>query len=170
VSASQFIPVGVLVERRKGTSKWVDFSWRSVGILPAVPVTPPWTKLSGDDNAMVFYAGAANIELYTSDTQNYLYNLQSRRPSLWVRLRAGAGDQPYSVADVTVDPSEGESFTQAGDDLVDAVTMPETIRAALQAFVAAHHVERPFQKRKRDRADPDALSRRPPVRQDRGHE
>ena len=170
MSAPQTLPVGVLVERRKGVSKWADVNWRSVGILPAVPVTAPWTKLSGDDNATVFYAGAAEIELHASDTQNYLYNLQSRKPSLWVRLRAGAGDQPHNVVAVTADPSEGESFTEAGDDLVDAVAMPETIRSALEAFVAANHVERPFQKRERDRADPEALSRGPPTRQDSGHE
>jgi hypothetical protein len=33
--------------------------------------------------------------------------------------------------------------------------------------VAEHHVERPFVKRKRDRADPEALSRRAPIAKDR---
>ena len=32
----------------------------------------------------------------------------------------------------------------------------------IEAFVAEHHVERPFVKRKRDRADPEALARRGP--------
>ena len=38
--------------------------------------------------------------------------------------------------------------------------MPEAVRAVVEAFVAEHHVEQPFVKRKRDRADPEALARR----------
>jgi hypothetical protein len=38
------------------------------------------------------------------------------------------------------------------------------VRAQLDAFVAEHHVERPFYKRERDRPDPEALARRGPMR------
>jgi len=38
--------------------------------------------------------------------------------------------------------------------------MPVALREAIAGFVAAYHVERPFQKRVRDRANPDALARR----------
>ncbi len=40
--------------------------------------------------------------------------------------------------------------------------MPAAIQEWLAAFVEAHHVERPFVKRKRDRADPEALAKRRP--------
>jgi hypothetical protein len=59
------------------------------------------------------------------------------------------------VAAVTADPAEGESFTQAGDDLVGAVPMPAAVRDMLDAFIVEHHVEQPFFKRERERADPD---------------
>jgi hypothetical protein len=45
--------------------------------------------------------------------------------------------------------------------------MPEPVRAIVEAFVAEHHVEQPFVKRKRDRADPEALARRGPPPKDR---
>jgi uncharacterized protein DUF3305 len=67
---------------------------------------------------------------------------------------------------VTADPAEGESFTQVGDDLVEAIPMPPAVQAIVEAFVAEHHVERPFVKRKRDRADPEALARRAPIEKD----
>ncbi len=51
---------------------------------------------------------------------------------------------------VTADPSEGEAFTEAGNDLVETVPMPGDIRDTLEAFVAEHHVERAFFKRQRD--------------------
>jgi hypothetical protein len=44
--------------------------------------------------------------------------------------------------------------------------MPASVQEAVAAFVAEHHVERPFVKRKRDRADPQALARRPPTPKD----
>ena len=52
-------------------------------------------------------------------------------------------------------------MTEPGSCIVEAVPMPEQIRDRLSAFVAAHHVERAFVKRKRDRADPEILARRP---------
>ena len=45
--------------------------------------------------------------------------------------------------------------------------MPEPLRAAIADFVAEHHVERPFEKRQRNRADPEALARRGPRHKDR---
>ena len=40
--------------------------------------------------------------------------------------------------------------------------MPLEVQERLAAFVEAHHVERPFVKRKRDRADPEAMATRAP--------
>jgi hypothetical protein len=40
--------------------------------------------------------------------------------------------------------------------------MPDVVRDAVAAFVAEHHVEEVFVKRKRDRAAPESLGRRPP--------
>ena len=54
---------------------------------------------------------------------------------------------------VTADPAEGEASTEAGNNLVETVPMPESIAEALGAFIAEHHVERPFFKRQRDRSE-----------------
>jgi hypothetical protein len=80
-----------------------------------------------------------------------------------VALRPTGAEPPYALFAVTADPAEGESFTQAGDDIVEVLTMPASVRAAVEAFVAEHHVEQPFVKRKRDRADPEALAPRSPM-------
>ena len=102
----------------------------------------------------------AEIELYRTETANYRDNLASGAPVLWVALRPTGVEPPYELVAVTADPAEGEALTEAGNDLVDVVPMPEPVRAVVEAFVAEHHVERPFFKRKRDRADPEALARR----------
>ncbi len=82
-------------------------------------------------------------------------------------LRPTGVEPPFELVAVTADPAEGEAYTQNGDHLVEAVPMPETVRAVVEAFVAEHHVEQPFVKRKRDRADPEALARRGPTPKDR---
>jgi hypothetical protein len=59
-------------------------------------------------------------------------------------------------------------MTEAGEQIVESLPMPEQLQDAIAAFVTEHHVERAFVKRKRDRANPDALARRgPPRREDR---
>jgi hypothetical protein len=123
--------------------------------------------LSQDGDGTTFYAGAAEIELYRTETANYRDNLGSGAPMLWVALRPTGVEPPYEIFAVTADPAEGEAWTETGSDLVDVVPMPEAVRAAIDAFVAEHHVERPFYKRERDRADPEALARRGPMPKER---
>lgn len=144
------IAVGVVVERHKATSKWLDFVWRPASLLIGVPSTEAWTPLGPVADTTLFYAGAAIIDLHRTETANYVDNLQSGKPQLWVVLRPTGSEPPYDVMAVTADPAEGEAFTEAGNDLVETVPMPGPIVQAVEAFVAEHHVERPFFKRERD--------------------
>lgn len=154
------IAVGVVVERTKGTSAWVDYLWRPSAVLAGVPDTPLWSKLSDDGERATFYAGAANIELHRTETTNYRDNLGTGEPLLWVVLRKTESEPPYEVFAVLADPAEGEAMTEAGNDLVETVAMPEPVQQAVSAFIQAHHVEREFVKRKRDRANKEALAKR----------
>jgi len=154
------ILVGVVVERRKADSPWVDFVWRGVGVLPDEPEMKPWTVLGEQDEATLYYAGSATVDLYRSETQLYRDNITSGAPGIWIVLSPSEGPRPYAISAVTADPAEGEAFTEAGANLVEAVPMPEAIRGAIENFIAEHHVEREFVKRKQSRADPEALARR----------
>ena len=167
VPAQEKIAIGVVVERRKAQSQWIDFTWKPVAVLAGQPQAAPWTVLSQDGDGATFYAGGADIELYRTETANYRDNLASGAPMLWVALRPTGGEPPYRLFAVTADPAEGEAFTEAGNDLVDVVPMPEPVREVIGAFVAEHYVEQPFHKRQRDRADPEALARRSPMQKER---
>jgi hypothetical protein len=154
------IRVGVVVERRKAASQWIDFTWAPVTVLHGEPDAEPWTVLSTNDETTAFYAGGAEIELYRTETTYYRDNLASGAPSLWVIMTGTGGDPPYQIVTVTADPSEGEGFTESAANLVEQVPMPQPIQDIVAAFIAEHHVERQFFKRKRDRADPESLARR----------
>jgi len=155
------IAVGAIAERHKARSAWIDHVWRPVAVLPAPSHLAPWTEIGGDADCVRYYAGAAAIELYPSSTASYRDNLASGAPLLWLVLRPTGREPPYSVAAVTADPGEGEAFNESASDLVEAVPMPELVRQAIAEFIAGHYAERPFVKRKRDRADPQAMARVP---------
>ena len=115
----------------------------------------------------LYFAGTAAVWLYPSDTPNYRSNLAAASPRIWVVLRPAEGaahaegDGPGMVLQgVTVDAGEAETFGDTVADLVEALPMPPGLLARTASFVARHHVDRPFHKRRRDRADPEALGRR----------
>jgi hypothetical protein len=150
------IPVGVLVERRKARSPWIDYLWRPVSVLVGTPAAAPWTALDDSPDATLFYAGAAEIELHRTETTYYRDNLASNAPSLWIALRPVASEPPYEILTVTADPAEGEALTDAGNNVVEAVPMPPEIGETIRQFLAEHHVEKPFVKRRRTPAEPAA--------------
>ncbi len=83
------------------------------------------------------------------------------RPAVYVILRrdpGGGGERPWALHGATVDPGEIEAHADSGDDLIEAVPLPPAVAAWMRDFVARHHVERPLYKRRRDRADPEALA------------
>src|SRR5271167_3088958 len=139
---------------------WVDFLWRPVSVFAGKASAAPWTPLGTEAETTLFFAGEAVIELHRTETTNYRDNLASGAPALWVVMRPAAGAPPYELLAVTADPAEGEAFTDAGNNLVETVPMPPDVADIVDRFVAQYHVERPFAKRRRDRAEPRAAAPR----------
>jgi hypothetical protein len=152
--------VGIVVERRRLSSPWADHAWLPVAALAGAPVAEPWTILEESPAVTRFYAGLSELEFFSSDTATYRENLASGSPCLWIVLREADAAPGVAVRSVTADPAEGEALTESGSEVVEPVPMPPEIQERLAAFVALHHVERGFFKRKRDRADPEAMANR----------
>ena len=156
------ISVGVVVERRKANSQWAEFVWRPAAVLAGLPDAAPWARLAEDSGSVTYYAGPAEIALYRSEADNYRRNLTSGAPAILVTMHAIDGELGYVVGGVTADPAEGEGWTEAGQAIVEAVAMPESVRGEIAAFVDQYPARPSFLKRQRDRADPEALGRRAP--------
>ncbi|MBK1657251.1 DUF3305 domain-containing protein [Paracraurococcus ruber] len=154
------IPVAVLAERRPGVTPWAEWSWRAVEVLEEAPPVPPWTLLREEAGRSLFFAGTAEVTLHPTDTANYRDNLAATPPLVWVVLRPGPGEPGFDLHLVTLDPGEAETYAESGNDLLESLPLPPGLRAAAETFVAQHHVERGFHKRRRDRLDPQAMSRR----------
>lgn len=150
--------VGVVVAKRRLTGPWATHAWLPSAVLPAAPAVAPGTRLSADDSEETFYAGSFEVLLHPSETGHYRDNLTSGRPALWVALRLLDGGD-CQIATVTADPYEGEALAEGVGEIVEPVPMPSEVQAKIAAFFEACHRERPFLKRRRDRADPEALAR-----------
>ena len=149
------IPVGVVVERRRAKSVWAEFLWRPVSVFAGKSSAEPWTALDVQAESVLFYAGETLIELHRTESAYYRDNIACETPKLWVVLAPTGSDPPYGLLAVTADPAEGEAFTDAGNNIVEAVPMPRDIVAIVDRFIATHHVERPFIKRRRQPAELD---------------
>jgi hypothetical protein len=152
--------VGVVVERRVLNSPWVDHAWVPVAVLAGAPAASPWTVLQQTAKLVRYYVGTSEIEFFGTDTTMYRENLRSQQPTLWIALRQTDATPGIVIHLVTADPSEAEALTETGTDIIEAVPMPGEIQQRLAAFVEVHHIERPFVKRKRDQANPEAMARR----------
>lgn len=158
------IPLGIVAERRTTNGPWVDTIWRPASILLGTPDTAAWTKLTDDGERATFYVGEAVIELYRTEVSNYRDNLMMESPLVWVSLQETGGDPPYGSPNATVDPAEGEAFASAAGVITETLPMPDLIRAHVDRFVAEYYVERAFSKRKRDRANLEAMGWHKPER------
>ncbi len=168
MTALRRLDLAVIAERRPGVTRWQEHVWRVVAVQEEVPPLAPWTMLrdggaDGRRGGELWFAGTAELALHRSDTPNYKDNLESAWPLVWALLRPAPGTPSgMALAAVTVDPGEAEVLSENPSDTLEALPMPPALASTLAAFVREHHVERAFHKRKRDRADSEALGRRAP--------
>lgn len=153
---SQSIPLGVVVRKSPGVTRWAKWAWRAVGILPgAAPAQ--WTLLRRDGDVSEFHAATLPLELYASDTEAYVHELQTREPSIYIVLSPNAASQefPWKVTLVTASPYESQDYCDNDEVMVAKVAMPEGMKAWISDYVSRHHEEEVFIKRKRRNASVD---------------
>ena len=161
------LPLGVVVERRELDNRWVSHSWQPVSVIPgAGPMDPKgeWTVLQTGEGWVRFHAGTLTLGLFPKETEGYRFNLAQKPPRLWLVLRSVEDEESAHDVEpflVTACPYEAQDY-QDSDDIVEPVVMPEAVAAFVQGYVERHHVDEPFEKRKRKRWSdkPDAVGLR----------
>ncbi|SFD47177.1 DUF3305 domain-containing protein [Roseivivax sediminis] len=147
---STSMPVGVVVRRQPGVTRWAAWSWRPVAILPGAEAAD-WQILREDGEATEYHAATVPLTLYRGETEAYRVALSDTKPCVYVILRAAArgATMPWSVHLVTASPHEAALFETSGEEIVEKVPMPQGVAAWVGTWVASHHVEEPFVKRQR---------------------
>lgn len=145
------MPLGIVVRKTPGVTRWVKWNWRPVAVLPGAPPAD-WSEMRREENAVEYHAATVPLVLWRAETEAYLANLTDRIPSIYVILRdADDGDVPFSVLLATASPYEGQDYADSGEDIVEKVPMPEGLVAWVRDYVTLNHTEEPFVKRRRDK-------------------
>ena len=147
----QAMPLGVVIERREIDNPWERYAWRPVAVIPGAGPVEGWRVLNEGPGWTHFHAATLSLELHRKETEAYKRNLSNEPPTIYVALRSDS-DCPdgldYRPVAVTASPYVAEDLLE-GDDIVEALAMPEGLVAWVQAFIDRHHVDEPFVKRKR---------------------
>jgi Protein of unknown function (DUF3305) len=149
------IPVGVVVRKQPGITRWEKWVWRAVAVLPGAGPAD-WRELRREGEAVEYHAATCTLEVHRAETESYLVALSTEPPSVYVVLRAS--EDPEAAHDievfaVTASAYEAQDYMDTGEDMVEAVPMPPSLIAWLSEFVGRHHREEKFVKRRRDRVD-----------------
>jgi hypothetical protein len=169
MSVDAVMPISVVVERRAADNRWSDHSWRPVGVLPRAAPERGRLLAEGDGWAQ-FQSGSLDLELFRGETEGYLTNLSQNPPVVYVVLRRNeeGGTLEFEPFLATVCPYEAMGYSAAGDEIIEGVPMPPEIMLWVRDFVARHHVDQPFLKRKNKRHKDDYGGRQPPAAREGG--
>ena len=151
--ALESMSIGIVLERRDTDHKWETEVWRPVAVLPGGGTEDgedAWREIARGEGWEQYFAGAVELTLHNTETEDYRYNLAMDPPAVYVVLRedieVDSGIVPFAV---TVSPSEAQALLDAEENIIEVVPMPPAIVQWVGAFAERYHVEQPFYKRKR---------------------
>ena len=151
-NAYRSMPVGVVMRRAPGVTRWAKWHWTAVAVLPGAGPAD-WRELRREGETVEYHAATPLLELHGAETEAYLHGLSAEVPSVYVVMRETGtpGPVPYEVLLITASPYQAQDSTDSGEELVGKIPMPHGLVAWVRDFVEEHHQDEVFVKRKRDR-------------------
>lgn len=148
------MPLGVVVRRVPGVTRWARHVWKAVAVLPGA-AEASWKELRREGDTVEFHADTLPLVLYRTDTEAYLHGLSTKTPSIYVVMHEGSGADPMEIVLVTASPYEAQDYCDTGEEQVEKVPMTEGLVAWIRDFVELHHEDEVFVKRRRNKARVD---------------
>ncbi len=151
------MPVGVIVRKTPGVTRWAKWNWRAVAVLPgAAPAD--WVELRREGDAVEYHAATLPLNLWADETEAYMVNLSDGQPSVYLVLRNDLdGNRPMDAALITASPFEGQDYADTGEEIVEKIPMTEGLIAWVRDFTFEHHRDEVFIKRRRDKKRTDLV-------------
>lgn len=148
------MPLGIVLRRRPGVTRWLRWSWQAVDVLPGAGPAA-WTELRREGDVVDYHAATVPLELYRTDTEGYAETLAGAVPSVAVVYEPARGDGRPRVLRATVSAYQAQDELDSGELVVDPVPLPPGLLAWIDDFLHEHHAPEPFIKRRRDRTRVD---------------
>ncbi|MEX0306855.1 MAG: DUF3305 domain-containing protein [Ruegeria sp.] len=145
------MPIGVVVRKTPGVTRWAKWNWRAVAVLPGAGPAD-WQELRREGEAVEYHAATLPLSLWPDETEAYMVNLSDGQPSIYLVLRDELqGNQPLNAVLVTASPFEGQDYADTGEEIVEKIPMTEGLIAWVRDFTLQHHKDEIFVKRRRDK-------------------
>ena len=126
------MPVGVVMRRSPGVTRWIAHVWTLAGIVPRAPAAD-WRMTRTDGDVIEYHAATLTLQLHRKDTDSLVQNLTSQVPSVWVGLRGGGRPDPVLV---TASPFEA-SFHEIRSSNAAATSIGRAMRRMASAMRAS---------------------------------
>ncbi|MBT8416861.1 MAG: DUF3305 domain-containing protein [Silicimonas sp.] len=153
------VPLGVVLRRRPGVTRWAKWAWTAVSVIPnAGP--GGFRVLREDGDITDFHAATVPMDLHHTEVESYRTSLMMTPPSVFVVLNKGESADNVHGIDVhlvTASADRAQEWQDSDEMIVEPVAMPDVILATVRDFCEAHYKEVAFVKRKRDRQRTDLI-------------
>lgn len=153
------VPLGVVLRRRPGVTRWAKWAWSATAVIPnAGP--GGFRVLREDGDVTEFHAATVPLDLHHTEVESYRISLMMTPPSVFVVLDKGvnaANDHGIDVHAVTASADRAQEWQDSDEVMVEPVAMPAALIDTIRRFCDAHYEEVPFVKRKRDRKRVDLV-------------
>lgn len=151
------MPVGIVVRKTPGVTRWAKWSWKAVAVLPGAGPAD-WRELRRDGGAVEYHAGTLALELFRTDTESYMAALSNDPPCVYVVMNTSERpDRELDLLLVTASAFEAQDYCDSGEEIVEAVPMPAGLISWVREWIDFHHVEEKFVKRVRDKKRTDLV-------------
>lgn len=151
------MPLGVVVQRAPGVTRWAKWAWKAVAVIPGA-AQADWTVLREEGDTVEYHAATRPLELHGAECEAYMAGLAAKVPAIYVVMRKSDDPQrPFDVLLVTASPYEAQDYTDNGEDIVEKVTMPDGIIGWVRDFTDRFFEEEVFIKRRRDKQRTDQV-------------
>ncbi len=149
------MPVGVVVRKTPGVTKWAKWAWKAVAVLPGAGPAD-WRELRRDGESVEYHAGTLPLVLFRTDTEAYMTALANDPPSVYVVMRPSpTPDRELDLFLVTASAFEAQDYQDSSEEIVEPVPMPAGMIAWVREWIEFHHEDEKFVKRRRDKFDTD---------------
>jgi hypothetical protein len=132
-------PLAVVMQRRPTKSRWADFVWEPVGVVPGEhgAVVKPLVQHEG---LAQWLHPAFALELHRDETEGYFQNVSAADPRVFVLWRMD--EERALPLFVTVSTAEASRWLDAGHS-IDGVPMPPEVYAWVGEYVERNYRPEP---------------------------
>ena len=131
--------LAIVMQRRPAVSRWADFVWEPIGVLPGEHGAEVKLLVEQDGLAQWLHPGFA-LELHRDETEGYYLNVSSAAPRVFVLWRMD--EERALPLFVTASTDEASRWLDGGHS-IEAVPMPPEVFAWVGEYVERNYRPEP---------------------------